>query len=116
MDQLERGPKCDCPPGSCAKGVEPTSACIFLLDGDVRAVRCDKCGGTTWHHDGQCIKCMRDSSEVERLPVKQEVAGSIPAPAATFTVTVQSGANDRFTVPVERKLALKIIRMIMEAK
>lgn len=121
-----RGEKCKCVPGICEKGVVPPESCIFRLDGLVESQPCKACASETWHQDGVCIKCMweaalRDSSAAERLPVKQDVAGSIPAPAAKaeakpYIIVVQSGVNDKFTVPVERALALKILKMIMEAK
>lgn len=27
------------------------------LSGDVRTAHCERCGSTTWHQDGQCLRC-----------------------------------------------------------
>jgi hypothetical protein len=56
--------KCDCPPGQCAKFVEPDTECIGRLDGDVRTAPCPKCctgTGETWHQDGKCLRCASEA-------------------------------------------------------
>jgi hypothetical protein len=61
--------RCSCRPDACAHFVEPPSACISRLDGEVVTRNCPKCipdgHGTTWHHNGRCLRCATAAS----LPV-----------------------------------------------
>lgn len=115
---MERGPKCSCAPGVCEKASDPES-CVFRRDGDVRVFQCDVCGGKTWHQDGVCIACtlrlrdLRDSSAVEQAPVKRQVEGSNPSPAAIFDVVVQVARGKKFTV-TDRKQVAAIMKILLE--
>lgn len=53
---------CDCPAGVCMAFVEPADECINRLRGEVVTRNCAVCdprgSGATWHHDGQCLRCL----------------------------------------------------------
>lgn len=48
---------CDCPKGQCAHFLDNDERCINRLSGDVRTAECSKCRCSTWHQDGNCLRC-----------------------------------------------------------
>lgn len=48
---------CACGQEWCAHFVEPPADCINRFP-DAQTAECKKCG-TTWHSDGQCLRCRR---------------------------------------------------------
>jgi hypothetical protein len=56
---------CDCQEGVCMACVEPPSECINRLTGEVVTRHCEVCdpggSGSTWHQDGQCLRCLKEA-------------------------------------------------------
>lgn len=48
---------CDCAVGKCAEGLDRDQLCINRKTGIVHTAACAKCGGNTWHQDGNCLRC-----------------------------------------------------------
>ena len=50
---------CACPPGECAAmwGGDDRGHCVNRLPGDVRTLPCAACGASSWHQDGECLRC-----------------------------------------------------------
>lgn len=105
---------CSCGPDTCLKAVEPPSACINRLKGVVEAVRCEKCGGDTWHHNGECIRCQRVAAlpkEVIPMPGLQSHR-KVASSETGITLSITLG-NTPLLCSDKSKVA-KILKILLE--
>jgi hypothetical protein len=111
---------CSCPPDLCLKEVDPPRDCVNRLTGTVEPVECEKCGGQTLHHNGECLRCQRKSSQKEQalttsLPSPQDTHASTtttPHAQNNLTLTITLGGNG--VVVTDKKQVAKIIKILLE--
>lgn len=110
--------QCSCPPGTCAKGVEPARDCVARLPGGVESTNCEACGGETWHHQGACVPCSRKAPEEQPGHVHAEgVMWKPDSDPLGFVVAVRQANGNEFSVPVtDKKLVIRILKMLLEVK
>ena len=105
---------CQCEPGTCVKGVEPVTDCINRLDGIVEAVRCEKCGGSTWHHNGECIRCQRVATSPKE-PIGSSVSPShesLSASKSILTLSITLGGTPLLVT--DAKQVKRILKILLE--